>query len=224
MSSLIFIPGCASDMCIMACFLRSASPIGVMRVQPHSHDIILAMENILVSGVISVCPILREAETCLMFPVCRLGAMEALVDSVMRPKPEAVDPDITVTAAAGLVAKRSEQCLVVVENGLVVGIATSTDMIEKVIAVGANPKEVLLRDVMSTPVITVKVKATITEAAQIMSDYGVPKLPVVGESGELVGLVTSLELARWLAKKNDFQDPALNALARLKEEGGGPYR
>ncbi len=150
--------------------------------------------------------------------------MEALVDSMMRKKPEAVDPDMTVTAAAGLIAKRSEQCLVVAKDELVVGIVTSTDMIEKVIAVGANPGEVLLRDIMSSPVITVKVKATVTEAAGIMSDYGVRKLPVVDESGELAGVITSLELARWLAKRNDFQDPALNALARLKEEEGGPYR
>jgi CBS domain-containing protein len=78
---------------------------------------------------------------------------------------------------------------------------------------------------MSTPVITVRVTATIGEAAKIMSDYGVRKLPVIDESGTLAGVITSLELARWLAKENDFQDPALNALARLKEEGeSGPYR
>jgi CBS domain-containing protein len=151
--------------------------------------------------------------------------MEALVDSIMRKKPETVDPDTTVTIAAGMIAKRSEQCLIVAKDDLVVGIVTSTDMIEKVIAVGANPAKVYLRDIMSTPVITVNVTASIKEAAEIMSDYGVRKLPVIDQSGEVAGVVTSLELARWLAKLNDFQDPALNALARLKKEGqGGPYR
>ena len=58
-----------------------------------------------------------------------------------------------------------------------------------------------------------------------MSEYGVRKLPVVDQSGALAGVITSLELARWLAKMNDFQDPALNALAKLKKDGqGGPYR
>lgn len=151
--------------------------------------------------------------------------MESLVDSIMRNKPEAVDPDMTVTAAAGAIAKRSEQCLIVSKDDLVVGIVTSTDIIEKVVAVGANPGEVYVRDIMSTPVITIKMSATIKEAAEIMSDYGVRKLPVVDESGELAGVITSLELARWLAKVNDFKDPALNALATLKQEGqGGPYR
>ena len=151
--------------------------------------------------------------------------MEALVDSIMRKKPEAVDPNMTVTAAAAIIAKRSEQCLIVARDDIVVGIVTSTDMIEKVIAVGANPAKVYVRDIMSTPVITVNVTATIGEAAKIMSDYGVRKLPVIDQTGELAGVITSLELARWLAKENDFQDPALNALARLKEEGEtGPYR
>ena len=78
---------------------------------------------------------------------------------------------------------------------------------------------------MTTPVITISVTATIGKAAELMSEYGVGRLPVVDESGTLAGLVTSVELARWLAKTNDFKDPALNALAKLKEGGGfGPYQ
>ena len=42
-SSVMCIPGWASAMCIMVCFLRSLSPIGVIMVHPHSHEIILAM-------------------------------------------------------------------------------------------------------------------------------------------------------------------------------------
>ena len=94
--------------------------------------------------------------------------MEALVDSIMRKKPEAVDPDLTVTKAAAIIAKRSEQCLIVARDDIVVGIVTSTDMIEKVIAVGANPAKVYVRDIMSTPVITVNVTATIGQAAEII--------------------------------------------------------
>jgi len=151
--------------------------------------------------------------------------MEALVDSIMEKKPEAVDPNMMVTDAAAIIAKRSEQRLVVTKDDLVVGIVTSADMVEKVIAVGANPERVYVRDIMSTPVITTKMTATIAKAAEIMSDYGVRKLPVVDDSGVLAGVITSLELARWLAKQNDFRDPALNALAKLKAEGqGGPYR
>jgi CBS domain-containing protein len=151
--------------------------------------------------------------------------MEALVDSIMIGRPEPVDPDTTVVKAAGIMSKRPERCLVVAKEDFVVGLVTASDMIEKVIAAGANPSEVYVRDIMSTPVVTVKAGATIGEAAELMSEYGIGKLPVVDEDGGLVGMVTSLELSRWLAKQSDFQDVALNALAKLKKEGeGGPYR
>ncbi len=151
--------------------------------------------------------------------------MEALVDSIMSKKPEPVDPNLTVMKAAGVMTNSAERCLVVAKDDFLVGVVTASDMIEKVIAAGANPSEVYVKDIMSTPVITVNAGATITEAAEVMSDYGIGKLPVVDESGGLVGIVTSLELSRWLAKMSEFKDPALNALARLKREGqGGPYR
>jgi predicted transcriptional regulator len=98
-------------------------------------------------------------------------------------------------------------------------------MIDKVIATGASPAKVYVKDIMSTPVITVRSSEPITKAAELMSEFGVAKLPVVDESGTLAGLITSVELARWLAKLKDFKDPAMNALARLKKEGeGGPYQ
>ena len=151
--------------------------------------------------------------------------MEALVDSIMSKKPETVRLDLTVMEAAAIVAKRIERCLIVAKDDFVLGIVTASDMVEKVLAAGANPAKVYVRDIMSTPVITVSVKATVGKAAELMSEYGVGRLPVVDDSGALAGLITPVELARYLAKMNDFQDPALNALAKLKKEGeGGPYR
>jgi CBS domain-containing protein len=151
--------------------------------------------------------------------------MEALVDSIMSTRPDTVSPEMTVTEAASIIARRSDKCLIVERDDLVAGIVTATDMIEKVIAVGANPAKVYVKDITSTPVITVNVRATVAQAAQTMSDYGVRKLPVVDESGGLAGVITSLELAHWLAKQHDFQDPALNALAKVKDGGqGSPYR
>jgi len=150
--------------------------------------------------------------------------MEALVDSIMSKKPESVDLDLTVIKAAAVLAQRAEGCLVVAKDDFVLGIVTATDMIDKVIATGANPAKVYLKDIMSTPVITVRLGEPITRAAELMSEFGVAKLPVVDGSGTLAGLVTSVELARWLAGQKNFQDPALNALAGLREKGEGPYQ
>jgi predicted transcriptional regulator len=66
--------------------------------------------------------------------------MEALVDSIMKNKPEAVGPDLTVKGP-GLLAKTSEECLIVSKSDLIVGIVTPADIIQKVVAVGANPAQ-----------------------------------------------------------------------------------
>jgi CBS domain-containing protein len=151
--------------------------------------------------------------------------MEALVDSIMAKKPETVELDLTVLQAAGILAKRMEHCLIVAKDDFVLGIVTPSDMVDKVLAAGANPVKVYVRDIMSTPVITVGAKSTVGKAAELMSQYGVGRLPAVDDAGALIGLITSVELARYLAKMNDFQDPALNALAKLKKEGeDGPYK
>lgn len=150
--------------------------------------------------------------------------MEALVDSIMSKAPEPVDADMTVRNAASVLAGRPEKCLVVAKGEFVVGMVTPIDMIEKVIAAGANPAEVYVRDIMSTPVVSVNAGTSIGKAAEIMTEYGISKLPVLDEGGGLVGMVTSLELSRWLAKQSNYQDPALNALAQMKADDTGPYR
>src|ERR1700681_1234986 len=94
--------------------------------------------------------------------------MEALVDSIMSKKPEPVGLDLTVLKAAAIIAGRTERCLIVAKNDFVLGIVTASDMVEKVVAAGANPSEVYVRDIMSTPVITVSVKGTIRKAAELM--------------------------------------------------------
>jgi CBS domain-containing protein len=134
--------------------------------------------------------------------------MDDLVETIMRQKPETVDPNTTVSKAATIFAKQQDRCLVVARDGLVVGIVTASDIIEKVTATGANPSEVYLRDIMSTPVVTAKKSDSIGLAARAMSDYRIGRLPVLDETGGLVGIVTYVEISRWAAKQSGFEGEA----------------
>lgn len=51
-------------------------------------------------------------------------------------------------------------------------------------------------DVMSAPAVTVSPQTTIEEAAALVAKHGFAALPVVGESGELVGVVSGEDLLR----------------------------
>ena len=54
----------------------------------------------------------------------------------------------------------------------------------------------LVRDVMSQPVVSVEPQTPVRAAAAILTDRGFTALPVVDRDGELVGLVTEADLLR----------------------------
>lgn len=54
-------------------------------------------------------------------------------------------------------------------------------------------------DIMSSPVLTVNVKAKLPEAIQLMAANNLKRLPVVDDLGELVGIVSRIDIMRALA-------------------------
>lgn len=78
-------------------------------------------------------------------------------------------------------------------EGRPLGIITDMDIIKRVIAKNLNPNEVKAGEVMSQPLITIDPTATITDAAKLMSRYGVKRLAVMYK-GRLVGIVSSKDI------------------------------
>ncbi len=83
---------------------------------------------------------------------------------------------------------------VVIENGTPVGIVTEKDLISKIVARNKVPSEVSVEEVMSQPVITINPNTSLREAARIMMKKGIRRLPVVNNSGELVGIITDNDI------------------------------
>ncbi len=86
--------------------------------------------------------------------------------------------------------------IVVIENGRPVGIVTEKDLIEKVISRNKLPSDVMLKDIMSYPLVTITPATSLREAARIMLKKGIRRLPVVDEMGNLVGIVTDNDILR----------------------------
>jgi CBS domain-containing protein len=148
-----------------------------------------------------------------------------LVENVMAKRVVKIESEATVREAASLMDHRKCSCLVVARENTALGIVTERDLVRKVLAIEVDPSKVLISDIMSTPLITVFPKATVIEAAEKMSEYLIRRLVVVDESGVLVGLITAADIARLLARKKEYSDSQLNAIARLRKDGtGGPYQ
>jgi CBS domain-containing protein len=151
-------------------------------------------------------------------------ASSELVEDVMASRVVKIENDATVREAASLMDRRRCSSLVVVRANLALGIVTERDLVRKVLAIGVDPSKVLISDIMSTPLIMVGPKATVIDAAEKMSEYLIRRLVVIDESGVLIGLITAADIARLLAKKKQYADSALNAIARMRKDGtGGPY-
>jgi CBS domain-containing protein len=103
---------------------------------------------------------------------------------------------------------------------------TERDLVSKVLAESIDGKKVLVRDIMSTPLITISPSSSLTGAAELMARYRVRRLVVVDQVGTLVGIITTGDIARSLAEKQGYREATLNAMARFSEGRleNGPYQ
>lgn len=83
---------------------------------------------------------------------------------------------------------------VIMDGNKPVGIVTEKDLIAKVVAKNKSPSSVKVKEVMSSPLITIKPTTSIREAASIMTKRGIRRLPVVNDNGELVGIITDNDI------------------------------
>lgn len=104
-----------------------------------------------------------------------------------------VDVAATVTDAVDLMSERRIGALVVTKGDKSVGIFTERDVLRRVLALGLNPAETSVADVMTATVACCRKETPLRECRAVMMDKGIRHLPVV-EDGRLCGLVSSRDM------------------------------
>lgn len=99
-------------------------------------------------------------------------------------------PADSVNAAAKLMRTKGLGALLVVEEGRLLGIFTERDALFRVLAVGLDPHETTLRQVMTADPITLGPEKTYGHALIVMHENGFRHIPVV-EDAKVVGIVSS---------------------------------
>lgn len=110
-----------------------------------------------------------------------------------------VDDSSVATAWRTLHEHRIHQAPVVDENRQLVGIVSERDLltaidVEDGEVVGARQR--LVRDVMTTPVVSAAPVTDIRRIASVMLDKGVDGVPVVNETGRAIGFVSRSDILR----------------------------
>ncbi|KAG2427665.1 hypothetical protein HXX76_012314 [Chlamydomonas incerta] len=140
---------------------------------------------------------------------CPMGGVEA----IMRKESQGIlttTPDVTLAAIIPKLNKVTG--LPVLDgDGKVVGVISRKDII-RVRKSGSTMTE-LVKKHMTSPAITVSVKATVQEAADIMLKYGIRRLPVVDVEGRPLGLVSRSDIFKPLGDYTKVMEEELAMLA-----------
>jgi CBS domain-containing protein len=111
----------------------------------------------------------------------------------------------TVLEAAKLMRQHHVGDVLVVEdrNGIrvPVGIVTDRDLIMEIMAPELDHTVITVGDIMAQELITVKESTGIFEAIQYMRQKAVRRLPIVNESGGLIGVLTLDDLLELLSEE-----------------------
>jgi CBS domain-containing protein len=127
-----------------------------------------------------------------------------------------VDANLTVKEAAQIMNKFEIGCLLAVRNGKAIGIITERDLLKRIVAESRSATKTKVKEVMSTPLIVVEPDMELEDAAKLMFEMKIKKLPVV-EGKRLVGLITLTDIAR-------FQPQVMKILKQLSKRQAMPKR
>lgn len=115
-------------------------------------------------------------------------------------------PDDTVSEAAAKMRQQQTGSLLVMEGDNLAGIVTERDVL-KIVGEGQDPKNVSLRDAMTSDVVTIRPDTSIKDAAEIMFQKWFRHLPVTTADGKLVGIISLRDLLTLVAKSMDDPEP-----------------
>lgn len=153
-----------------------------------------------------------------------MGVSELTVKDFMRREVPVASPTTTVADLARLMVDHRAPGVAIVDDGELVGIVTEGDLIQReanvdipsvatlfdaiIVADAGEPFEEELRHVVATtaaelmtsPVISIREIATLSELATLMMRERVNPVPVVNASRQIVGLATRTGLVEMIAR------------------------
>lgn len=103
-------------------------------------------------------------------------------------------PDMALREVAAIMRDGDMGAVPVLDAGRLAGIVTDRDIVIRAIAEGLNP-DTPVGDAMTTELFTVGPDDFVFEAIRLMGDKQIRRIPVVGDGGELVGIIAMADVA-----------------------------
>lgn len=127
-------------------------------------------------------------------------------------------PENTLVEAAGLMRELNVGALPVCEDDRIAGIITDRDMAIRAIANGRDPNTTAVGEVMTPMVVHIFADQAVEEAARLMQQNEIRRLPVVNRSRRLVGIVSLGDIA--VSSNPAFSGTTLREISQPVELNG----
>lgn len=101
----------------------------------------------------------------------------------------------TRDAARMLRRYETDDIIITDKDDIPIGIVTDQDILSKVIDVTVYAEATTLKEVMTTPLITINEKATLQDALRKMRDNDIRKLPVISKKNKVIGIIYQTTIA-----------------------------
>jgi CBS domain-containing protein len=107
----------------------------------------------------------------------------------------AIEPEKPVLEAIRVMADKYVGALLVMQGGQLVGIVSERDYARKVILLGRSSAQTPVREIMSSPVMTVAPGDSVNHCMKLMTDKRMRHLPVV-ENAKVIGMLSIGDLVK----------------------------
>ncbi len=150
--------------------------------------------------------------------IARVNLSAVKVRDAMTRAVTSIAPSMPLNALLQLLVEKQLKAVPVVDGGRIVGIITGGDLLARagmelrLSLQRTLPPDVLARqiqklaeegktarDIMTAPVITIGENEPVLQAAALMSQKNIKRLPVVNQQGELVGIISRLDILALVA-------------------------
>jgi CBS domain-containing protein len=115
--------------------------------------------------------------------------------NVMVKKVITIDEKASVKEAANIMNQFEIGSVIITRKGKPIGIVTERDLLKRIVSEDRNAKRTMVKEIMSSPLVVISPDTDLEEAACLMFEKKIKKLPVT-ERNCLVGLVSLTDIAR----------------------------
>ena len=135
----------------------------------------------------------------------RAGAEHTPISEIMSREVICVGPETSLSGLTEVFILRGISGVPVVDAaGRPIGVASKTDVLRHVAIEGESATA---KDVMTPVTLAMPGHSSIARAAALMSYERVHRIVVVGPSGTVEGLVSAMDVLRWLARRDGYAIP-----------------